>query len=105
MSEYDDMLLRPEDAPSGIYGSDGRPKVFQDPAMDRFAAVLLNVVSELWVQTERVSNIEAAIAEKGLVTADDLKAIAASSATDAVRQKEAQEYIQSVLAPLRENAA
>ncbi len=49
---------RPEDAPPGIYGPDGRPQFFADPAMDRFVAAFLNLASEVWVQEERLLALE-----------------------------------------------
>jgi hypothetical protein len=96
--------LRPADAPASIYGPDGRPQFFQDPAMDRFVAVLLNVTSELWVQTERLANIEAALAEKGSLTADDLRAISTRTEIGVRRDTEAKAFLDRVLAPLREPA-
>lgn len=44
----------PEDAPPGIYGPDGRAQFFNDPAMDRFVATLLNLASEVWIQQEQI---------------------------------------------------
>jgi len=58
--------LKPEDAPASIYGPDGAPQFFQDPAMDRFVAVVLNLASELWVQTERVERLQQLVADNGL---------------------------------------
>lgn len=100
-----DEALRPEDAPPSIYGADGQPQFFQDPAMDRFVAVLLNVTSELWVHAERMSNIEAVLAEKGSVTAEDLRAIAEKPATVAARDADAQAFVHRLLSPLREPSA
>jgi hypothetical protein len=54
----EESLLRPADAPPAIYGSDGQPQFFDDPAMDRFVAVVLNLASELWVQEERLRALE-----------------------------------------------
>ena len=42
----------PEDTPAGLYGPDGRPQFFSDPAMDRFVPVVLNLASEIWLQHE-----------------------------------------------------
>jgi hypothetical protein len=57
MSE--ETIPKPEDAPAGIYGPDGRPQFFTDPAMDRFVAAFLNLASEVWVQEERILALEA----------------------------------------------
>ena len=54
----DDMVLRPETALKGLYGEDGAPRFFAEPGMDRFVAVMLNMASQLWVQEERLRNLE-----------------------------------------------
>ncbi len=59
MSDVEDPLAPPEGAPAGIYGPDGRPRFFTDPAVDRFVAALLNLASEVWVQEERLLALEA----------------------------------------------
>ena len=48
---------RPEPGP--LYGPDGRPQFFGDPATDRFVASLLNLASEVWAQEERILALEA----------------------------------------------
>ncbi len=95
--------LRPDDAPSSLYGPDGRPQFFPDPAMDRFVAVLLNLASELWVQTERVDTLNTLVEEQGLATRADLARIGHddSPARDAALQG----FVARVLAPLREGGA
>lgn len=97
-----DTPLRPADTPSAIYGADGRPVFFQDPAIDRFVAVLLNLASELWVQTERVSTLKTFIVTKGLGAAEDIDAFAAHMEEDAGREAELKAFLDRVLAPLRE---
>ncbi len=100
-----DTPLRPSDAPSSIYGADGRPVFFQDPAIDRFVAVLLNLASELWVQTERVSSLRAFIVSKGFGTAEEIDAVAALAEDDPRREAELKDYLDRVLTPLREPLA
>lgn len=58
LSDPENPLAPPEGAPAGIYGPDGRPRFFSDPAMDRFIATLLNLASEVWVQEERLLALE-----------------------------------------------
>jgi hypothetical protein len=94
--------LRPSDAPSSIYGADGRPVFFQDPAIDRFVAVLLNLTSELWVQTERVNNLKAFMIGKGVGSADEIDAVATAGEDDPQREAELKEFLERVLTPLRE---
>ena len=93
-------FLHPEDAPSSIYGIDGKPQFFADPAMDRFVAVLLNTVSELWVQTERVETLTRLIERKGLATKDEMLALV--QAEDGARDTALREFVTRLLAPLRE---
>lgn len=59
MSDPEDPLAPPQDAPAGIFGPDGRPRFFSDAATDRFVATLLNLAAEVWVQEERLLALEA----------------------------------------------
>jgi hypothetical protein len=79
--------LHPEDAPTGIYGPDGRPQFFVDATMDRFVAAFLNLASEVWVQEERILALEAA---------------AAPGSAPLDRDAALKIFIDRVLAPLRE---
>ncbi|GAB5489274.1 MAG: hypothetical protein Pars2KO_28440 [Parasphingorhabdus sp.] len=74
----------PDGTPKEIYGPDGKPKFFDDPGMDRYVAVIMNMVQEMWVQEERLMALE------GLEASPE--------------QKEAklQEFIERIFAPLRE---
>jgi hypothetical protein len=94
--------LRPADAPDAIYGADGRPTFFQDPAMDRFVSVLLNLASELWVQTERVTTLSEFIIGKGLATPAALEAVAIAAEDHPEREAAVNAFMQRVFAPLRE---
>ena len=85
----DGVTPAPQDAPAGIYGPDGRPQFFNDPAMDRFVATLLNLASEVWVQEERILSLEA-------------KGAADAPAVD--RDLLLKGFIDRVFAPLREAA-
>jgi hypothetical protein len=94
--------LKPEDAPASIYGPDGAPQFFQDPAMDRFVAVVLNLASELWVQTERVERLQQLVADNGLSgSAPDTPA---DRTTDEAKDSALRDYLDRVLAPLRDPA-
>jgi hypothetical protein len=95
--------LKPQDGPPGIYGPDGRPQFFADPAMDRFAAAFAMLASEVWVVKETLANLMALAEAKGVVTAEDIRAYAASAAGSAARDGELQTYIHRVLGPMRES--
>lgn len=103
VARVSEAALRPEDAPPSIYGPDGKPQFFQDPAMDRFIAVLLNVASELWVQTERVDTLTRLLDEQG-VTSDAARA-GVVAGEDAAREVALRDFVTRLLAPLREPAA
>ena len=94
--------LRPEDAPPSIYGPDGRPQFFADPAMDRFVPVVLNLALELWVQSETIGHLKAALHEKGVLLDDDLDERARAAASDPTRDADARDFVNRVFAPLRE---
>ncbi len=80
--------LKPKDALPGIYGPDGRPTFFADPAMDRFASVILNMAQEMWVQDARISELETAAGKP------------AKSAAE--REEQALAFVHRIFAPLRE---
>ncbi|WP_439469861.1 hypothetical protein [Blastomonas fulva] len=93
---------RPADAPPAIYGPDGRPQFFNDPAMDRFVPVVLNLASELWVQAETIANLTALLARNGVIALENLDVVARESAADPEREAALQAFIRRTLAPLRE---
>lgn len=78
----------PEDAPPGIYGPDGRAQFFNDPAMDRFVATLLNLASEVWIQQEQILALQTASGSADSATLD--------------RDAALKGFIDRVFAPLRE---
>lgn len=55
-----DAPLRPDDAPPSLYDDQGNPRFFNDPGMDRFVAVVMNLAQEVWVQEERLLALEEA---------------------------------------------
>lgn len=95
-------LLPSVELPS-IYGPDGRPQFFTDPAMDRFVPVVLNLASELWVQSELVANLVLLIERNGIATHAEIDALSSEADTDTERDAALANYIHRVLAPLRES--
>lgn len=93
---------RPDGAPPGIYGSDGRPHFFADPAMDRFAASFAMLASEVWIAREQIATLTDILRAKGAVTAHDFAEAQKSAAANAARDGELGAYIKRVLGPLRE---
>ena len=70
---------------AGVYGPDGRPTFFVEPAMDRFASVVLNLAAELWVQEERLRALEGR-----------------TPGTEEERDQAAKAFVARVFEPLRE---
>jgi hypothetical protein len=101
MSEADGAIRPPIQS---RYGPDGRPTFFADPAIDRFVSVVLNLASELWVQTERVTTLSALIESKGLVTREEIENICRAAEHDPARDEALRSYISRVLSPLRDEA-
>jgi len=86
---------RPAGGPSQLYGSDGHPQFFEDPAMDRFVAVLLKLAQEVWVMNERMANLE-------IASRDQLSATANENHAPDGRDANLAAFINRVLGPLRE---
>ena len=97
--------LRPSEELPSIYGPDGRPQFFSDPAMDRFVPVVLNLASELWVQTELVTDLITLLERKGIVSRAELDALSSDDALDGQREAALADYINRVLTALREQGA
>lgn len=75
---------------------------FKDPAMDRFAAAFLRLMSEQWAQTERLSSLIDALERRGLLEPGDVERIGRASDSDAGLDAAATEFSRRVLGPLRE---
>lgn len=90
------------EAASPLYGPDGRPTFFSDPAMDRFTSAFLNLASEVWVQNERIANLTAALTANGGAAADAVTTRDVEA--DAARDAELNSFLERVLGPLREGA-
>jgi hypothetical protein len=71
------------------------PAFFDNPAIDNLIAVTMELGAELWVQRERMRNIEKILAEKGVLTAElfeqctpsEQEAVAARTERDAFVQR------------------
>lgn len=79
-----DTPLRPDDAPPSLYDDQGNPRFFNDPGMDRFVAVVMNLAQEVWVQEERLLALEEA---------------KSGAAVD--REAKVNQFIDRVFAPIR----
>lgn len=75
----------PADAPTSIYDDQGNPRFFSDPGMDRFVAVVMNLAQEVWVQEERLLELQEA-----------------KTGEPVDREAKVKEFIDRVFAPVRE---
>ncbi len=71
VSAKTDEIERPAGSPPGIYGPDGAPRFFDDPGMDRFVGVVLQLASELWAHEERIRELELDSGKKPASDIDD----------------------------------
>ena len=101
-SADEDLNTRPDDGPPGIYGDDGRPRFFNDAAVDRLVEAFVALTSEVWVLTERLATVEALAAAKGHVTLEEFTQYKPDPAETAEREAARDGYIQRVLGALRE---
>ena len=84
MPNTPDEQLKPDNTPGGIYGTDGKPQFFDDPAMDRVVAVLMEITQTSWAQEERILALEEA-----------------NGAEKVDREERLNEFINRTFAPLR----
>lgn len=101
MTSADDIPV-PDEAPPGIYDPSGRPRFFNDPAMDRLISVVLQLTSEVWVLAERLGNLEQLAERKGQLSHDEIRNFIPDPDKLAQRDLERDNFVKSVLGPLRE---
>lgn len=92
-----------DDVFTGIYGIDGKPQIFQDPAMDRFIASFINAVSELWVQKEELLRLMDLLIAKGVLTQEELSTYTNDPETRNNLHQQARAFIDQIYSPLRES--
>ena len=100
--ETDDGITVPDQAPPGIYDESGRPRFFNDAAVDRLVSVILQLSSEVWVLTERLETLEELAQAKGQLSFDEIRNYVPDAAGTARREAARDRFVQSVLGPLRE---
>lgn len=92
------------DAAIPLYDDTGRPRFYVDAGTDRFAAVVLRLASELWVARERIDTLERLLAQAGVLQLGSIDGFKPDDAASGERQAARQEFIGTVLAPLRESS-
>ena len=87
-----------------LYDDPGRPRFYADAGTDRFAAVVLRLASELWVARERIDTLERLLTQAGVRQSGSIDGFRPDHAASGERQVARQEFIGTVLAPLRESS-
>ncbi len=80
----------------------GRAFFFDDSATDKLLSMLLQLTSEHWVLKERVLSLEALIADKGVVSAQEIESFEPSAEQTQAWEKLRQELIRSVMGPIED---
>jgi hypothetical protein len=76
------------------------PRFFEDPAIDRLTATMLQLASEVWVLNERFAALQAVADQKGVITAAELAAFQFAGPEDAAISEARIAFIRRVLGPL-----
>ncbi|MEM9302196.1 MAG: hypothetical protein AAGE01_08810 [Pseudomonadota bacterium] len=79
--------------------ADARVSFFDQPDTDVLMTAVLELMSELWVNRQQQETLRAAMIEKGVVTADELDAIAARIDDDTMEAQRGR-FIRRVLRAL-----
>lgn len=79
--------------------SDDRPG---ETAFDRLTAAFLRLLSDHWVLTERMSNLEQALERAGVLDRAALELVGRAAEGDPERDRAAGEFVRRILDPLRE---
>ena len=75
----------------------GRPAFFSDPEIDRLLAIIVRLMTEHSVLTERVKVLESLLIESGAISQDGLEAFEPSPDQDAEWAQERVRLIKDVL--------
>ena len=75
----------------------GRPAFFSDPEIDRLLAIIVRLMTEHSVLTERVKALETLLVESGAISPDGLETFEPSSDQDAEWGQERFRLIKDVL--------
>ncbi len=76
------------------------PHFFEDPAIDRLTASVLQLASEVWVLNERFAALRTIADAKGVITRDELDAFQPAGADDEAITAARGAFIRRVLGPL-----
>lgn len=81
-----------------------RPTFFDDPVNDRLTAMMMSMVTEMWVMRERLDSIEALAAEKGVFLIEELERFEPSPERAEERERMRQEFLDRIFYIFQEEA-
>ncbi|MDG2320320.1 MAG: hypothetical protein P8L79_08685 [Rhodospirillaceae bacterium] len=81
-----------------------RPTFFDDPVNDRLTAMMMSMVTEMWVMRERLDSIEALAAEKGVFLTEELERFEPSPERAEERERMRQEFLDRIFYIFQEEA-
>jgi hypothetical protein len=71
-------------------------------ALDRLTAAFLRLLSEHWVQSEKLENLTQLLGRQKLFDPEELEQIGRETETDHDRDRRAADFVRRILDPLRE---
>jgi polyhydroxyalkanoate synthesis regulator phasin len=92
MTEFDPRLLDPR-----LKAKGRRPYFFDDPAIDKLLSITMAVAGELAVTRERLDTVERLLAQKGLLSADEIDAYRPDETSKEERAAWRSDYVARVL--------
>ena len=78
------------------------PAFLTQPLLDRLLESVMVLSAELWVERDRRRILEQLLAERGIVSPEDIESYTPSAAEDAERDRQRSQLTHRVLGPLAE---
>jgi hypothetical protein len=77
------------------------PTYLQDPVLDATVRMVVELAAQVWVERERRIVLEAALADRGVVSRDQLEKYAPDAALAAALKAERNKFVEDVFKSLR----
>ena len=81
-----------------------RPTFFDDPVNDRLIAMMMSMITEIWVMRERLDTVEAVAAQKGVFLEKDIETFEPSPERAEERERMRQELLDRIFYVFQEEA-
>ena len=83
-----------------VFGPNAEQTFFEDPAIDRLAAMVLSLAAELHVVQDRLATIESLLDSKGVLRREDIDRYAPDAEREAAIALERRAYVAHLFEPL-----